>query len=65
MRQFVAAGVGTIAALIVGGSPSYGQAAATASPTVQVNRASRDTWTPVMDVLESRERRSPTRSCSG
>ena len=53
MRQFVAAGVGTIAALIVGGSPSYGQAAATASPTVQVNRASRDTWTPVMDVLES------------
>jgi regulator of RNase E activity RraA len=53
MRKFVAAA--TIAVLGVAGSPAYGQNAATATPqsTVQVNRAARDTWTPVMDVLKT------------
>ena len=59
--------VWTIAVLVSPGSPAYGQSAAAAAPqpTVQVNRAARDTWTPVMDVLKGQRRRSPTRSCSG
>ena len=52
MRQFVAAGV-ALAALVAGASAGYGQSAAKPPQTVQVNRASRDTWTPVMDVLKS------------
>lgn len=58
MRQCVAAGVAVVAVVVLGGSPSYGQAAAPApaAPTVQVNRASRDTWTPVMDVLRAQRR---------
>jgi 4-hydroxy-4-methyl-2-oxoglutarate aldolase len=33
--------------------PATGFAQAVAAPVVQVNRASRDTWTPLMDVLKS------------
>ena len=42
------------ALLTLASSPAFAQAAtAAATPPVQVNRASRDTWTPVMDVLKS------------
>lgn len=53
MQQCVAVGVGALVLLGFGGSPAYAQAAAS-TPPVQVNRASRDTWTPVMDVLKAR-----------
>jgi 4-hydroxy-4-methyl-2-oxoglutarate aldolase len=52
MQQCVAVGVGALVLLGFGGSFAYAQAAAS-TPTVQVNRASRDTWTPVMDVLKA------------
>lgn len=43
----------TAALLILGlaSTPIHAQQAATADKTAQVNRAARDTWTPVMDVL--------------
>ncbi len=55
MRDFVVAGVVALAVVVLGGGPSYGQAVApaTSGPTVQVHRAARDTWTPVMDVLKA------------
>jgi len=55
MRQCMAAGSAVLAAVVLGVNPSYGQSAApaAAAPTVQVNRAARDTWTPVMDVLKA------------
>lgn len=55
MRRAVLARVGAVGLSLAAAVPAAGQAAAgQAAPakTVQVNRASRDTWTPLMDVLK-------------
>ena len=43
----------TVCCFIAGATLETRQAPATASKSVQVNRAARDTWTPVMDVLKT------------
>jgi 4-hydroxy-4-methyl-2-oxoglutarate aldolase len=46
----------TIAGLSVGAAPPVAAQTAAATATVPVNRAARDTWTPVMDVLKAQRR---------